>query len=375
MGIFSHEMFRFIRSKLDKTNGMFQCSQIDKQLKSEKKAIPKVNKILLLGAYQMGSASCSKILIPGLGSGGSGKSTIIKQMRIIYSGGFSENERLQARAIIFINLITAFTTLLRIMEEENLNFSTECVETSANLIRATNPGDFSGATMSVAVFDAMKDVWEDEGIQEVVAKSRHLPFHDNMIYVTNGSPSFYHSIGRMSAREWLPDHQDILRARLRTTGISETFLELGSMNCLVIDVGGQQSERKKWIQCFEDVRCLIFVAALSGYDQCLDEDRGSNRLQEAMSIFDSLFDLFQQKLLTSPFSQNFPDFCGSDQDVHAAAQFVNDRFLEMDRAQGREIYTHCTTATDTTLVKKPLKSVEGMIVLQNLASSLEMGVI
>lgn len=43
----------------------------------------------------------------------------------------------------------------------------------------------------------------------------------------------------------------------------------------MIDVGGQRSERRKWIHCFENVDCLIFVAALSGYDQCLVEDHNA----------------------------------------------------------------------------------------------------
>ena len=41
----------------------------------------------------------------------------------------------------------------------------------------------------------------------------------------------------------------------------------------MFDVGGQRSERKKWIHCFENVTCLLFLAAISGYDQCLVEDK------------------------------------------------------------------------------------------------------
>ena len=41
----------------------------------------------------------------------------------------------------------------------------------------------------------------------------------------------------------------------------------------MFDVGGQRSERKKWIHCFENVNCLLFVVAISAYDQCRVEDR------------------------------------------------------------------------------------------------------
>jgi guanine nucleotide-binding protein subunit alpha len=47
----------------------------------------------------------------------------------------------------------------------------------------------------------------------------------------------------------------------------------------MFDVGGQRSERKKWIHCFENVNCLLFLVAISGYDQCLVEDK------DGVSIF------------------------------------------------------------------------------------------
>ena len=85
--------------------------------------------------------------------------------------------------------------------------------------------------------------------------------------------SYYNSIDRLFAPGYLPTDQDVLRSRLRTTGITETLFELGQLNYQMFDVGGQRSERKKWVHCFEGVHCLMFVAALSGYDQCLVEDK------------------------------------------------------------------------------------------------------
>ena len=48
-------------------------------------------------------------------------------------------------------------------------------------------------------------------------------------------------------------------------------------NCRVYDVGGQRSERKKWIHCFEDVNAIIFISAISEYDQVLYEDETTVR--------------------------------------------------------------------------------------------------
>jgi guanine nucleotide-binding protein subunit alpha len=46
----------------------------------------------------------------------------------------------------------------------------------------------------------------------------------------------------------------------------------------MFDVGGQRSERKKWIHCFENVTSIIFCVALSEYDQTLLEESNQVRL-------------------------------------------------------------------------------------------------
>lgn len=96
--------------------------------------------------------------------------------------------------------------------------------------------------------------------------------------------SFYDSLDRIFTPNWLPDNQDMLQARLRTTGITETLFELGQMNFRMMDVGGQRSERKKWIHCFEGVQCLLFMVALSGYDQCLVEDQNAVSAPIALAV-------------------------------------------------------------------------------------------
>lgn len=64
----------------------------------------------------------------------------------------------------------------------------------------------------------------------------------------------------------MPTNEDILRTRVMTSGIIETKIEIDGLEFIIIDVGGQRSERRKWIHCFENVNAVIYIAAL---DECM----------------------------------------------------------------------------------------------------------
>lgn len=57
----------------------------------------------------------------------------------------------------------------------------------------------------------------------------------------------------------------------------------------MFDVGGQRDERRKWIQCFNDVTAIIFVTACSSYNMVLREDPNQNRLRESLDLFKSIW--------------------------------------------------------------------------------------
>ena len=118
-----------------------------------------------------------------------------------------------------------------------------------------------------------------------------------------------------------------MRTRVKTTGIIETQFTYKGLHFKMFDVGGQRSERKKWIHCFEGVTAIIFCVALSGYDLVLAEDEEMNRMMESMKLFDSICnnkwfvetsiilflnkkDLFEQKIKYSPLSICFPEYKG-----------------------------------------------------------------
>ena len=77
---------------------------------------------------------------------------------------------------------------------------------------------------------------------------------------------------RILAANYLPNEQDVLRCRVVTTGIIETSFRVNKLIYRMVDVGGARSERRKWIQCFDNVAAILFISGLSGYDMTLFED-------------------------------------------------------------------------------------------------------
>jgi hypothetical protein len=91
--------------------------------------------------------------------------------------------------------------------------------------------------------------------------------------IIESNAEYFTRIDEIAQFDYTPSDQDILLSRVRTTGIVEERYEIEGVVFEIIDVGGQRNERKKWIHCFEDVNAIIYVAALSEYDQHLFEDK------------------------------------------------------------------------------------------------------
>jgi guanine nucleotide-binding protein subunit alpha len=88
---------------------------------------------------------------------------------------------------------------------------------------------------------------------------------------------FMSSLDRLFDPYYTPTEEDILHTRARTSGVTETNFQMPDYEIVIIDVGGCRSERRKWMHQFSDVTIILFVVNLSGYDQCLLEDRHAVR--------------------------------------------------------------------------------------------------
>ena len=216
-----------------------------------------------------------------LGAGESGKSTLFKQMISLYGKGYSEQERMTYKSVVFSNTITAMKCLIENCEELSSQIDAKIEE--QNVEKADMIKDLSGdEALTQDICDAIETLWtSDAGIKKTFENRSKFQFPDS-------GPYFFGRMKEMLAEDYIPTQQDVLRSRVRTTGIVETAFEIEGNTFKMFDVGGQRNERKKWIHCFENVTCVIFVAAISEYDQVLFEDDTTNRVIEALNLFDEI---------------------------------------------------------------------------------------
>lgn len=344
--------------------------EIERQIQKDKQVYRATHRLLLLGA------------------GESGKSTLVKQMRILHEETpFSEEEKKQKVAEIRRNVRESIATILSAMPniDPPVNCSDIALEQKRSWLLEYNSRpdfDYTGE-----FYESCELLWSDSGVQQCFERSNEYQLIDCAKY-------FLDKVSEVKREDFNPSEQDILRARVLTSGIFETKFRVDKVKFHMFDVGGQRDERRKWIQCFNDVTAIIFVAASSSYNMVLREDNTQNRLREALDLFRSIWnnrwlrtisvilflnkqDLLEEKIKSgrSNLEDYFPEFVhytvpqegqpeiesGADREFTRAKYFIRDNFLQISQqtSQGdskqhsaHHCYPHFTCAVDTENIRR-----------------------
>ncbi|KAM9111798.1 guanine nucleotide-binding protein subunit alpha-15-like isoform 2-T2 [Pangshura tecta] len=271
-----------------------------------------------------------------LGTGESGKSTFIKQLRIIHGAGYSEEDRKGFAKLVYQNVFASMQAMIGAMETLQIPYAQPENVENAKLVMGVNASKVAALNRPYA--DAIESLWRDAGIQTCYERRREYHLLDSALY-------FLSSLERIAEDSYIPTAQDVLRSRMPTTGISEYCFSMQEMILRIVDVGGQKSERRKWIHCFENVIALIYLASLSEYDQCLEENSEENRMMESLALFRTILelpwfqsasvilflnktDLLEDKIIHSDLAAYFPSFPGPKRDAEAAKKFILEMYVD-----------------------------------------------
>ncbi|XP_064394869.1 guanine nucleotide-binding protein G(s) subunit alpha-like [Halichondria panicea] len=348
---------------------------IDQQLKKEKDVYGNTHRLLLLGA------------------GESGKSTVVKQMKILHKDGFSKEERLAKVTEIKSNVRDVLLTVLT--EMSNMSPPEELADKELEPVMTRLLEELPKSTFVADddFFDAVEKMWDDEGVKNTFQRSNEYQLIDCAPYFMEKE-----KLREIRTPDYLPCDQDILRCRVLTSGIFETKFVVDKVNFHMFDVGGQRIERRKWIQCFNDVTAIIFVVACSSFNMVIREDGKTNRLRESLDLFDSIWNnrwlrtvsiilfLNKQDILRKKVDEGkkvedyFPEFSSyrpptgdpqykredarESEVFYRAKYFFRDQFLRLSQKShdGRHYcYPHFTTAVDTENIRRVFDSCRDII--------------
>ncbi|KAM3622940.1 uncharacterized protein V6R79_005113 [Siganus canaliculatus] len=335
--------------------------EIDAMLARERRAVRRLVKILLLGA------------------GESGKSTFLKQMRIINGQEFDKKALLDFRDTIYENILKGMRVLVDARDKLAIGWQS-CENEKQGMLLMSWEGRVGASGVEPSEFQlyvmALNALWADAGIQEAYARRSEFQLSESVKY-------FLDNLDRIGQLSYIPSKQDILFARKATKGIVEHDFVIKKIPFKMVDVGGQRSQRQKWFQCFDGITSILFMVSSSEYDQVLMEDRRTNRLVESMNIFETIVnnklflnvsiilflnktDLLVEKIRTVDIRKNFPEFRGDARRLEDVQAFLVQSFSRKRRNRGKPLFHHFTTAIDTENIRFVFHAVKDTILQENL---------
>lgn len=334
--------------------------RIDKLLEKDKQQYRRQVKLLLLGA------------------GESGKSTFLKQMKIIHGQTFEDETIREYRTIIYQNIVKGTKVLVDARDKLAIPWQDSTNVRHANYVLKFENSMCLDTKVFLDYVPVVRELWKDGGIKRAYDRRREFQLSDSVKY-------FLDDIDRIGTQEYVPSNQDILHARRATKGISELTVRIRGVPFLFVDVGGQRSQREKWLKCFDSVTSILFLVSSSEFDQVLLEDRTTNRLVESKNIFETIVnnrwfaevsvilflnktDLLEQKLTRKDVdvSEYFPNFRDDPHSLEHVQKFMVKLFDDVRRDQRKPFFYHFTTAVDTENIKVVFNAVRDSILTRNL---------
>ncbi|XP_060572137.1 guanine nucleotide-binding protein subunit alpha-14-like [Ruditapes philippinarum] len=333
--------------------------EIEKQLERDRKTRRKEIEIIFFGKT------------------GSGKTTLFRQLQIIYGDEYSDDEVGYFKRHVYKDIVQTIQALIYSMKVLNIQFQDD--ENLEMAKRVHSVDTFYMKTISEELANAIKLLWNDRGVQTCL-ESGSVSVSDSAIY-------FLNDMDRVLEPGYSPSKQDIVRVFIPTTGIQEYVFEQERHLFRITEMGGFNLHtfrcRKLLFQFIQTIHVIFYVADISVFEKTVEGSDSENEVVEAVDLFKLVvlhpwvsrtsvvlflnkIDLFKEKLKRHNLHDHFPEYIGPEHDVEAGCHFMKNLFLAVQAEENRPIFPHFTCAIDTPGMKRVFDNIIQYTVQSNI---------
>ncbi|KAI0342325.1 G-alpha-domain-containing protein [Trametopsis cervina] len=324
-----------------------------------------------------------EVLIRKLTSAGSGEHEATRLANLANAGvGVGMGEGAMKEREVAVNTQFAWKNMFSRLVGGRASYDSD----SINFDDPNDPGKIIHACK-----EDMIQLWEDPTVQKVLEFEK-LRLQD--------MPGFFlDSLERIASARYVPTDDDVLRARLKTLGVSEYRFQVkdeyagfgsSTREWRVYDVGGHRSLVAAWAPFFDDMDAILFLAPISCFDQVLEEDPMVNRLEDSILLWKSIvsnpllaktnlvlflnkIDILKTKLNAGiEFGRYIVSYGSRPNDYDNAAAYLKRKFQQIHKENSRvprTFYCHFTTVTDPKATSMILADVQDTIIRKQLQDS------
>eukprot|EP01084_Bolivina_argentea_P317270 550080_1 len=228
----------------------------------------------------------------------------------------------------------------QLLSNANAILSNECIHlidiyiSDKNIINACTD---TKLLLSPRRVDLLKNLWMDPAVKKMYSNAKVSNIFETTAY-------FWDDIDRLCEYNYIPTSMDLLSLYWKKSSkIEEKEFIISNQKITIIDPSGQQNERKKWIEQFEDVDAVIFVVSLAWYDMEWDSKTDFNMMEEALLLLQEIgrkfwntqifvllnkTDVFKEKIKMIPITvcSQFDEYKGDVKSYEECIAFIENVF-------------------------------------------------
>ncbi|KAI0711965.1 G-protein alpha subunit [Cerioporus squamosus] len=224
----------------------------------------------------------------------------------------------------------------------------------------------------------IRELWELPAVKKLRDRRR--------LKLEEWADYFLDTISRVANPGYIPTTEDILHARIQTMGVAEHVFDMSvhgrTVRWHLFDVGGARGQRHSWIPYFDDATAIIFMAPVSAFDQYLDEDPRTNRVDDSLQLFKQICsnpllkrahlvlflnktDLLRAKLAAGiRVNKYITSYGDRANEYDAVVAYFKAHFTQVHRRNNennRVLFTHLTSVVDTKAMQSIITDVRDSI--------------